>query len=377
MAQQQQQPSGDNSLAAVWICVFILLVGYGIWTAFHTAIVTGLFAIDIVLAKMILYFVSDAQLINDISLMQNSDPSLVQISQLGFLLTNVGDYVRYPIIIIFILLAVLLYRSDITMKFHKIYSMKTLRSQEQHHWTAIMPVVKEDLVNTDINVGPWAMALTPMEFARKHNLLKKNDVLLDGNIPGLELTASIRRSEAKRVFTLQLGPVWAGFDKCAPYVQALSAIFIARINRDQKAAKLISSTIDHSFAHHKKVDYSIAQATLNKYKDTPLVKDVVARHAYLLTVMSSLLEAARDDGVVPASEFIWLKTVDRRLWYVLNCVGRQTSYSEVGGPFAHWKAERLMNRPSLAPMIDEAVKALDVAIKEILLSPQELQELTP
>ena len=50
---------------------------------------------------------------------------------------------------------------------------------------------------------------------------------------------------------------------------------------------------------------------------------------------------------------------------------------EVGGPFAHWKAEMLMQRSSLAPMIDEAVKALDIAIKEILLTPQELQELQP
>ena len=376
MAQQQQQSSGDNSLAPVWISVFVLLVGYGIWVALHTQLVSGLFAFNIFIAKIILYFTNDQQLVNDIYVMQTLDPATVQLNQLGYFMTNVGNYARYPVVLIFVVLAVILYYSDVTMKFHKTYSMKTLRAQEQVQWTAIMPVIKQDLVNTDISVGPWSMALTPMEFARKHQLLKKNDALLDGNTPGLEYTASIRRSEAKRVFTLQLGPVWTGFDHLPPYIKAIAAVFVARINRDQAAAKHILSTIDHSFSLNKP-NYSVATDILNKYKDTPLVKDVVSKHAYLLTVMASLLEAARDDGVVPTSEFIWLKIVDRRLWYMLNSVGRQTSYAEVGGPFAHWKSERAMQRLSLAPMIDEAVKALNIAVKEILLSSKELQELTP
>ena len=62
---------------------------------------------------------------------------------------------------------------------------------------------------------------------------------------------------------------------------------------------------------------------------------------------------------------------------MLNCVGRQTPFAEVAGPFAHWRAEQTMGRPSRAPMIDEAIKALEVAIKEVKLSPKELGELQP
>ena len=344
MAQQQsQQQSGDNSFAAVWISVLLFLVCYGLWSAFQAQIVNIVFTFNIFLAKSILFFFQDQQLVSDINAMQTLDPSTVQPNELAFFMTNVGNYIRYPFILIFFILSIILYRSDVTMKFHKLYSMKSLREQEQHHWTAIMPVIKQDLVNTDINSGPWAMALTPMEFSRKHNLLKKNDLLLDTNQPGLEMTAGIRKSEAKRIFTMQLGPVWSGFEKCAPYVQALIAVFIARMNRDQAAAKSILKTIDMTYAHGKP-DYSVARPVLEKYKDADNVKQIISQHAYLLTVMSSLLKAARDDGVVPTSEFLWLKTVDRRLWYVLNCVGRQTSYVEVGGPFAHWKAEMLMQR---------------------------------
>lgn len=121
----------------------------------------------------------------------------------------------------------------------------------------------------------------------------------------------------------------------------------------------------------------MATSVLRKYQDAENVQEILGKHAYLLTVMASLLKHSRDDGVVPSAEFLWLKPIDRRLWYMLNSVGRQTPFAEVGGPFAHWRAEDAMKRRSLVPMIDEAIKALEIAIKEIKLSPKELQGLEP
>jgi intracellular multiplication protein IcmP len=36
-----------------------------------------------------------------------------------------------------------------------------------------------------------------------------------------------------------------------------------------------------------------------------------------------------------------------------------------------------MGRRSLVPMIDEAIKALEVAMKEVKLTPRQMQELEP
>ncbi len=58
-------------------------------------------------------------------------------------------------------------------------------------------------------------------------------------------------------------------------------------------------------------------------------------------------------------------------------MGRQTPFAEVSGPFAHWRAEKAMGRRSLVPMIDEAIRALEIAIKEVKISPQELKGLEP
>lgn len=375
MAQQApQQPSGDHSMAPMWIMALILITLFIIWKTSHQYIVSAVFYLNILQGKFVNVFVHDEKLDQVIYLMETIDPRAVELSQLRDFTAYVGAYVRYPVVVMMIIMSFFLYRSDVTIRYRKTHSMKSLSQQEQHNWPAIMPVVKEDLVNMDINTGPWAMALTPMEFARKYHLLKKNDLLLDNSIPGQEMTAGLRRGDAKRVFTLQLGPAWEGFERCPFHVQALAAVFMARINRDKTAASVILKALDHSYLAGK-LSAPTVPSVLQKYSQTELVQEVLGRHAYLLTMMASLLAAARQDGVVPSSEFLWLKPTDRRLWYILNCVGRQTPYAEVAGPFAHWIAEKAMGRGSRTPMIDEAIKALEIAIREVKLLPKELQEL--
>ncbi|STX28145.1 IcmP protein [Legionella beliardensis] len=379
MAQQPQQGGGgntDNSMAPVWITILVFLVLFVIWHTAHQYIVSFIFNLNVIQAKLINLFIEDSKLANDVYLMQTLNPASVQWQQLVQLTESVGDYIRYPIVVILVCLAILLYKSNITLKFRRAHDMKSLRAQEQFNWPAIMPVVKEDIVSEDVSKGPWAMALSPMEFARKYNLLKKDDAILDNPVPGMEFTAGVRRGDAKRVFTLQLGPYWEGFERCPPQAYALAAVFMARINRDRAAASMILERLDKTCAEGKP-DFSVARPILKKYENTELIQEITNGHAYMLTVMASLLASARKDGVVPSAEFLWLKPLDRRLWYMLNSVGRQTPFAEVAGPFAHWVAEKALGRRSLVPMIDEAIKALEIAVKEVKLSPRELQELKP
>ncbi len=373
--QQQQQSSGDTSSAPIWIIALLFMVSFFIWKAGHNYIVALIFLLDLAQAKLAMFFVHQSDLTNVVNFMQTVNYSTVEWQQLVDITSTVGRYMRYPVVALLGILAVILYNSDITIRFRKTYSMKTLGIQEQKNWPSIMPVMKHDLVSEDIQVGPWAMALTPIEFGRKYGLLKKNDALMDRVLPGQEMTAAIRRGDAKRVFTLQLGPVWSGFDSCPVHVRALIAVFLSRINRDKDTAAKILLNLDQ-FAAVDNIDTTIPNRVIRKHCNDESVQDILSQHAYLLTVMASFLSASRDDGVVPSSEFLWLKPLDRRLWYMLNSVGRQTPFAEVGGPFAHWLAEKSMGRRLIAPMIDEAIKALEIAVKEIQLSPKEMQGLT-
>lgn len=376
MAQQQGQGQGDNSLAPVWIAVLVFVGGYFFWRLGHDYIVKFIFFINIWEGKFINFFLNNPLLSAQINLMQTVPTAGVDWSILVLMTKDIGNYIRYPIALILVGLAGFLYKSNIILRYKKAHNMSTLRVQEQFNWPAIMPVIKEDLIEQDVNEGPWAMALTPMEFARKHKLLRKDDALLDNQLPGMEMTAGLRKGDAKRVFTMQLGPYWDGFEHCSPQAYALAAVFMARLNRDKDGANLILHTLDKTYVSGKP-DFSVARPVIKKYQNTEAVQEITAKHAYVLTVMSSLLVAARDDGVVPTSEFLWLKPIDRRLWYMLNCVGRQTPYAEVAGAFAHWRAEKELGRRSLVPMIDEAIKALEIAIKEVKLTPRQMQELEP
>ena len=102
-----------------------------------------------------------------------------------------------------------------------------------------------------------------------------------------------------------------------------------------------------------------------------LIAKVVYRHAYVMTVMAAMLELSRCDGVLATSEFVWLKPLDRQLWYVLNDMGRQTPSIESAGVFAHLAAEKKFGRPLRVPMVDEAVVALGEALEEILYEPED------
>ena len=369
-----QQGGGDNSLAPLWIFAFAVVASMLFWHFKHDWIVRFVFFVDLMQARLINFLWPTEPLAELILNLQTLDPFSVDFNVLVALTIQVGMYTRYICAFIIVCMAFVLYQRDISHKFCKVFSMKTLSQQEQENWPAISPVIHQDLVKVSIDEGPWAMALNPMEFSRKYNLLKKGDLLLDTMAPGLEMTATIRKSDAKRIFTMQIGPLWEGFLKCQPHVKALAAIFLARVNRDRDSANQISNHLSKSFAEGK-IDYSPAYPILKKYMESELVNDLNQQHAYVYTFIATLLEKARLDGVVPSSEFLWLKPVDRRLWYMLNCVGRQTPYAEISGAFAHWKAEKVMKRRSLTPMVEEAIKALEIAVREVKLTEKELEAL--
>lgn len=277
--------------------------------------------------------------------------------------TAVGNYLRYPIAAILVILAVVVYRANLAEKFKRVFNMQRLRVAEQKDWPQITPIYKLDLVKQDINEGPWAMAMPPLNFAKKYNLMKIEKENNKTNI-------SLLNGSAHRVFALQLGANWNGAERLPIYTQALFAICAARANRDRDGSNKLLKQIGAS-SESGKLDFTGTQELLAKHVNTKLVQRVVSRHAYVLTVMASMLELARTDGVLASAEFLWLKPVDRKLWYMLNSVGRQTAPTEIAGAFAHWLVERKMGGALKVPMVDEAVMALDAALKEIIYEPEE------
>lgn len=375
-AQGQGQGSADNSLTPFWIMLTVAGVGYGIWYKAHAAIVAAIFHLQLFQIDIISLFITVPVLESWANYMRNTPAGAVDWKHLVGACYAVGHYLRYPFGAILLGMAAWVYMKNVGLKFRRTYSMASLREQEQNNWPQIMPVITKNLVSENVQIGPWAMAMTPMEFAKQFNLLKKDEFAQRGpSNMSTPLTATVKKGEARRIFTLQLGPYWNDFDALPPQTKALAAVFIAKINRDRDGATKLLKVLSQSAAKGR-LDVSMVPALLNKHRNTELVQQIVQKHAYIMTVMAALLHAARQDGVLASADFLWLKPIDRRLWYVLNNVGRQTAFVEVSGVFAHWQVERSLDQKCLMPMVEEAVKALELAIKEVKMSPKDWEGLS-
>jgi intracellular multiplication protein IcmP len=215
--------------------------------------------------------------------------------------------------------------------------------------------------------------MTPLQFCKKFKLLEevrpqRREGMARKDWDKIEVV--LKRGESNKLFAMQLGPLWRGTASLPPYAKALFAAFAARINADsQPAAKLFSQLSASSL--NKDLNLEGVDELLKKHEQTKLVQKIVQSHAYIATVMASMLETSREDGVQASADFLWLKPRDRRLWYTLNTVGRQTPFIEVGGIFAHWVAEKEAGRKLLVPMVEEATNAVELALKEVVYKPDE------
>jgi intracellular multiplication protein IcmP len=380
MAGQQQQQNTDNSLAILWGTALVFAIGWLIWHFFHPVIAYYIVKLRLYEMQLIAWVMPSTKPL--VMHLQSTVPQELGLSDLARISTMVGHYLRFPIGASLLGFAVLIYLNRANLRFKKTYNMQSLATAEQQNWVQITPVVQLDLINTDIDTGPWAMALTPLQFAMQKRLL-----VLEENKPALEtavatlgkgyIQARLEYEAARQAFIVQLGAYWEGSDALSLPAKALFAIFAARAARDRPAADALMSQISRSaMGIHwdsgsrlmHRLNFTGTEALLKKYIDHPVVVETVNKHAYVLTVMAAMLVLGRQDGVLASSEFLWLKPCDRALWFMLNCVGRQTAYAEVAGPFAHWTAECAVGRKLRVPMVDMAVEALNTALREVRLS---------
>ena len=81
-----------------------------------------------------------------------------------------------------------------------------------------------------------------------------------------------------------------------------------------------------------------------------------------IDLVALLIAVRREHGVVASAEFLWLKTIDRDLWYALNGAGRRQFHVESAGVFAHYhkqlEAMKTSGETLTEPKIADAVNGL-------------------
>ncbi len=372
------QGEDKDTYGLLWGLAAITVIGFIVWHFYDKQIIQGFIMLKKYEAMAILFFIDNEGLrtiINGLGI-AHTDPASLTLDIAGKYSEYIGNYLKYPVTFLLLVMVIIMFKGHATMRFTKAYNMDTLAQQEKENYPQISPIANLNLIEEDIDKGPWAMSMNPMQFARAEKLLKvelTSDHKAAWKSEGVA-KATVIRELAFQSFANQLGPLWTGVDNLPPHTKAIFAAFCARVEHDTDACRAYLGKLSKSAAKGQ-VDYSDTEEYLKKYAKAKAVVKCTQKHAYVLTTMAEMLLLARVDGVLPSADFLWLKPLDRRLWYVLNCVGRQVSVPEVSGVFAHFYAEKEMGRPLTVPMVDEAVNALEKALAMMVYIPDENEQL--
>ena len=373
------QNSDSNDTALLWLPITLIVLLVVLWFFFHEAIAHFVIAIKTVelrammalispVAHLMHFFHLPSPQVDKMFAVQqtalSSDPERLSAASLIAYSEYVGSYVRFPVIILLLVMAAFLFFSPVVQRFKNIYTISSFRDAEHENWPHITPVKSVNLLKTDIEEGPWAMAQRPLDFCLAHQLLDKDAKETRGELV-------ILHGSAFKVFALQLGSPWRGIRNCPIHVRALYAAFLAYASYDRAAAIALLNQISVSATKTGKLNFSGVDDMIEKYESQPFVAWLERQHAYVGTLMMSLLKIARLSGVVACAEFLWLKPVDRRLWFTLNSVGRQTAVVEVAGIQAHWLAEKKIARALKTPMVKQAIVGLEEALGQIKFTSDE------
>ncbi|MGC6403640.1 MAG: type IVB secretion system coupling complex protein DotM/IcmP [Candidatus Comchoanobacterales bacterium] len=384
---QQQQNPANPALDLFLLLGFILGVAILCWYFFSANISSVVFSIreaEITFLKWIIRaydaFINllpqafssalsadvDAVLgkLNDCNqFMQNVDLTKVNSQQFFSVLREFGEVLMIPVIILSVILGCLLLFFSRSNRYKRTYSMSTLSEAESENWSEIIPVLNKDIAQLDLDKAPWGMSVQPLTFAKKYGLVESDR-------QHNKSVAKLNQEKAYRVFAAQMGPRWNGLEGLPGYILALFAIFAAKSQHDSTGYRTLLKQIAAS-AKTGQLNFGGTRELLIKHVRAPDIGRAVGPHAYLYGVMASMLSLARQDGVLAVAEFIWLKPLDRPLWYMLSSVGRQTVFPEVAGPYSHWLVERRLRRPLVVPMIQCAIDALSSAMAEFIYNPDE------
>lgn len=252
----------------------------------------------------------------------------------------------------------------------------------------LKPIVGEEIHTLPLYSGPWRVADSYISFACRHQLLlyklcevtprrpwsaRELDLPLKkkrASLPNRQYL-SLNKPAADQLFQTNLGKPWRGFDALPPHWQALAGVFAAKVSggNARKAADdvLLKIALSYSRSGDATCDggqtFTLDTAPginlLNQWKEHEDVKAVVDSHAFESTVLMGLLEAARKKGKLPCSNFIWLRPIDRRLWYTLIQVGGRAAMAEGAGAWAHFKAECYLKQALPVPSVEAATDALE------------------
>lgn len=279
--------------------------------------------------------------------------------------------------------------------FSKVHSLDSFLDEQQKQYSHLKLFNNVDLINEPINHPLYGMSLTSSQFVAIYALVKEDDPLDWEKLPDGSFSPIIDQERLQEVLVKQLGNLFQGWTKLSnteliifsillPLVAATDTemttkdfdeakivslsmrekiwlIFdsIPEITEEQKDLGLSEDELASLWLMDINIDRKECYEIIRKYRDSPIVREIVFKHAYVKTIIYALMNRARGIGVLSPSEFRWLKFCDRPLWYVVQSVDRHRPFAEAAAVFDHYHYEYMLQEAYRYPYIKNAIVGIN------------------
>ena len=328
-----------------------------------------------------------------------ADPASLSWETMQKVLHYTGSWIRWPFALLLVLFGVAATFMGRVGGLVRRFNMESLLRNNAESFPCLRPVVgrgKYLLSPESYDSGPWKIARTPAQFALENELLLNEqgkpfspEQALKNGLPSTELSAwgnaRLDEKKALAVLTEQLGKPFEGYEGLSPCRRTLAVAFLAYANGDKKGCV---SMLDMVSSSYNEIDGNVDCPVLTdtafekrlkkawaRHKDVLSEKNMASHAAYELPWFMALLYRARQKGVLASSQFLWLRPMDRLLWYALNQCGGRAAWAEGFAAWAHYTAEeqegKALTEPHVAPAVASLKEALSAQgwLTEIFVPP--------
>ncbi|MBI3441219.1 MAG: hypothetical protein HY052_05385 [Proteobacteria bacterium] len=201
----------------------------------------------------------------------------------------------------------------------------------------------------------FAEALSPEEWISFH------EIKVQGN--------QIDMNQAWQALALQLGNRWQGPFKLPIHARGLYAACALRHVRKRRESEELLNQMSLAWSADKglQLPYKVRTYINNIVKDPNVggtLRKYADQHAFDTTALLRCLARAREEGgVLAPASFLWLRGVDRALWYPLNNLGRKSYHAEAVGALVHYTNELIAGQKIPTPRFEDVIRGIEAFLR--------------
>lgn len=359
------EESGNTFFLMVCLMIAVLFL-LPAWYAARAGNINGSL-LDLAKAQLVAFTAFSDEALVALERITRADPAALTWDQVMNVLRYSGKWLRWPYALVLAALGLMAIFMGRTAGLIRRLNMESLLQHNAESFACLRPIVgrgKHLLSPESYDAGPWRIARSPVQFALEQGLLLDKEGkpftpaqglrrgLAHADLPAYG-QAHLDAEKAAAVLREQLGKRLRGFGALSHERKVLATAFLAYGAGDKQGCVDLLDAVSAAYTEIEAPTCPLLEQPAfqkrvvrawndnKKLRADPLLK----RHAaFELPWFMALLRLARRKGVLASSQFLWVRPLDRPLWYALNQCGGRAAWAEGFAAWAHYAAEEKVGR---------------------------------